>query len=75
MKDGSAEDISRVVEKAKGDVHKLLVSGRVFEYKQLRLILDTADPMTRFVPYSYILVFFSLVILMLSHSYLNVMLL
>ncbi|XP_076579912.1 uncharacterized protein LOC143316080 [Chaetodon auriga] len=47
MKDSTPEAIGAAVEKAKKDVHDLLVSGRVFPYVLLCQILDDADPLSR----------------------------
>ncbi|XP_076580319.1 uncharacterized protein LOC143316317 [Chaetodon auriga] len=47
MKDSTPEAIGAAVEKAKKDVHDLLVSGRVFPYLLLCQILDDADPLSR----------------------------
>ncbi|XP_076581819.1 uncharacterized protein LOC143317613 [Chaetodon auriga] len=47
MKDSTPEAIGAALEKAKKDVHDLLVSGRVFPYVLLRQILDDADPLSR----------------------------
>ena len=73
LKNGSKAEISRIVQKAKDDAEEVLDTGRVFEYEQLRLILDTADPLTRFVAKTRTVLeihasVFTLVILMLSLS-------
>ncbi len=48
MKQGTPQAIAAEVEKAKKEVHEILVSGRVLSYGLLRQIKDDADPLCRF---------------------------